>query len=74
MRVAWVGNAVARRIGKGELAEAFTGDKPAPFRFSVGLRPDLPEDAIELDREAWEDLGVEAGARLLVRRLWSPDC
>ena len=79
VRMAWVGNAAARRIGAPpigphRLAEAFAGGKPAPFRFSVALRPHLPDDALELDREAWGDLGLEAGDRLLVRRLWSPDC
>ena len=74
VRVARVGDAVAHRIGDGELAEAFVGEHPAPFRFSVAVGPGLQDDALELDREAWGDLGLENGARLLVRRLWSPDC
>ena len=74
VRVAWVGDTIARRIGDGELAEAFVGGHPAPFRFSVAVGPRVHGDALELDREAWGDLGVEEGARLLVRRLWSPDC
>ncbi|MCE2404018.1 MAG: hydantoinase B/oxoprolinase family protein [Dehalococcoidia bacterium] len=84
VRIAWVGSAVARRIGAPpigphRLAEAFAGPfsnklKPAPFRFSVALRGHLAEDAIELDREAWEDLGLSEGDSLLVRSLWSPDC
>ena len=76
VRVAWLTETAARRcgVGAGELAEAFAVHHPAPLRFSVGLRPGLQEDAIELDQEAWRDLGLEQGARLLVRDLWSPDC
>ncbi len=84
VRVAWVGEAAARRIGAPpygthRLAEGFARPlsdnlQPAPFRFSVAVLPHLAEDAIELDREAWEDLGLGHGDRLLVRPLWSPDC
>lgn len=73
VRTAWMGEVAARRVGNGlgDLAEAFAPDHPTPLRFRIGVRTGLPDDVMELDEEAWRDLEIREGQRLLVRSIYS---
>ena len=73
VRVSWMGEIVARRVGNGagDLAEAFAPDHPTPLRFRIGVRTGPPDDVMELDEEAWRDLELREGQPLLVRSIYS---
>ena len=70
MRVAWVNPSLETRgVSDGDMAEAFTSSQPNPLRMRVRFHPDLPPDGLLVDAEAWEELGLTAGERLLWRKI-----
>ena len=67
VRVGWVSPALETKgvHKEGDMGEAFFANRPNPLRVRIKVEPDLPDDVLVLDEEAWRDLDVEEDQRVL---------